>query len=467
MGWKHATDARRRRPHRPTILLENLELRQLLSIAAVNNASLDSSTGAAAVRAQYDVDGAGLTAAVIDTGIDYHNANLGGKFGDGGVVTAGWDFGDNDADPDASTWQHGTSVAGLIASRNPNASGVAPGANLAALKVFDSSNRSSFTKIADALQWVLDNHEKYNITVVNLSLSDNNNYVRDWFTDNGGVEDRISSLVKQLRDAKIPVVAASGNSFSGYQGMGFTAIIPDTLSVTALDSSNQSLLASAQRLGSDLGGKSATDLAAPGQGLRTLDGSSGTATVEGTSFSAPVVSGAVLLLQQIYQKRFGTLPTVDQIEGWLKQGSTQVRDSVTGISVNRLDIAKAASLIPNPNPTPTTPVTPVKPTPTPPVVVPPTTPPVVTNPNPTTPTTPTTPEPPKQPDPVTETPPAQPSDDPPTSTPTDNGGTSGNGSSGNGSTGNKPSKPGDALLAILKDRLRLNTLRIQGVWRAR
>ena len=54
----------------------------------------------------------------------------------------------------------------------PATSGVAPGVNIVALRVTDSTNTASLTSIANALQWVINNHAQYNITAVNMSLSD-------------------------------------------------------------------------------------------------------------------------------------------------------------------------------------------------------------------------------------------------------------------------------------------------------
>ena len=90
----------------------------------------------------------------------------------------------------------------------------------------------------------------------------------------------------------------------------------------------------------------ATDLAAPGAGFVAPSGDNQLANVDGTSFATPLVTGSVVLLQQIYQSRFGTLPTVDQVTGWLEHGSDPIYDPVTGITIGRLDIPKAASLIP-------------------------------------------------------------------------------------------------------------------------
>ncbi len=273
----------------------------------------DPIIGAAQTRSSYNVDGAGMTVAVIDTGVDYNNSALGGSFGPGSKVIAGYDFADNSSNPMATSSQHGTAVAGLIGSDDPNDLGVAPGVDIVALRVTDSSNTANLTSIANALQWVINNHAEYNITAVNMSLSDGNNYAQNWFAEGGGAAEQVTSLINQLTAMNIPVVAATGNSFNGQQGEGFPAIVANTISVTATDLSGN-LLANAQRLGSSIGGASATTIAAPGGGLTAPSGDSGTSSVEGTSFAAPLVTGSVVLLQQIYESRFGTLPSVAQLE---------------------------------------------------------------------------------------------------------------------------------------------------------
>jgi type VI secretion system secreted protein VgrG len=411
MTWNPAA-RRTRRERLPR--LEPLETRQLLSLApslapepstprpassataGAENASFDALIGASAARAQYGEDGSGLAAAVIDTGVDYTHPALGGAFGPGHKVEGGLDLAMGDPDPRAETWSHGTMVSGLIASGASDASGVAPGADVVALRVFGNDNQGSFGLIADALQWVVDHHAEENISVVNISLSDGGNYTSNpfLFSQVGG---RIRGLIGQLRDLNIPVVAAAGNSFDGQaQGMGYVAILDKTISVTASDASDH-LVGNAQRLG----GASGTDLAAPGSGLLTTSESGGFTRAEGTSFAAPLVSGAILLLQGIYESRFGRLPTVDMIEGWLKAGAKTITDPATGIAIGRLDVAKSASLIPGaPTPPPTTP----EPPPSDPVDNPAPTPDPVEAPAPNP--TPPTPEPPAKPDPVDEPPPA-------------------------------------------------------------
>ena len=327
--------------------------------------------GASNARSTYGVDGHGYSVAVIDTGVNYNHEDLGGGLGAGYKVTAGWDFSTNSGDPMPS-WQHGTGVAGLIAGSDPASPGVAPGANIVALRVFGSDNSSSFSRVADALQWVVDHHDQYNITVVNLSISDGNNYTANNFGQDGGSGQRITNLIQTLTSKNIAVVAAAGNSFNGSQGVGFTAIVPETISVTASDASDH-LVGSAQRLGKAQGGASATDLAAPGAGLFAPVQGNDFATVDGTSFATPLVSGSVVLLQQLYQQRFGSLPTVAQVDSWLQAGADQIHDDATGIDIGRLDVAGAAALVPQATPAPVAP--PVVVTPpvvvAPPVVVPP------------------------------------------------------------------------------------------------
>ena len=70
-----------------------------------------------------------------------------------------------------------------------------------------------------------------------MSLSDGGNYAHNWFAQDGGVGEQITNLIGQLQTMNIPVVSAAGNSFTGQQGEGFTAIVAGVISVTATDTS--------------------------------------------------------------------------------------------------------------------------------------------------------------------------------------------------------------------------------------
>jgi type VI secretion system secreted protein VgrG len=375
----------------PSVHLEPRTLLAAAPLAGLANPSFDDALGARAVRLAYDVDGSGLAAAVIDTGVDYTHPELGGRLG--GKVT-GRDLAEGDDDPRADTWSHGTMVAGLIASTDPRASGVAPGAGLVGLRVFGDDNRGSFDRIADALQWVLDHHAERNISVVNVSLSDGSNSALDWRSDDGWIGQRIAGLVDALAERGIPVVAASGNRFAGREGMGFLAILTDTVSVAATGADGR-MLGETQRLSDAVGGAAATDLVAPGQGLLTTGENGATTPVDGTSFAAPLVSGAILLLQAIHRARFGSLPAVADLLGWLRDGARPVRDDATGATFRQLDIAGAAARIPNPaSPPPTTNAPPAAPTPSIAASPPAPAPPPATSPTPLPPASAASPSPP-------------------------------------------------------------------------
>src|SRR4051812_35081733 len=101
-----------RRDACPTVKLEGLEARALFAMWG----PADTLIGLDAIRANFpNVTGAGQTIAVLDTGIDYNDTALGGGFGAGHKVIAGWDFVNDDEDP-MDTFGHGTEVASVIAA---------------------------------------------------------------------------------------------------------------------------------------------------------------------------------------------------------------------------------------------------------------------------------------------------------------------------------------------------------------
>ncbi len=336
---------------RPAI--ESLEGRTLLSGMDIIEA--------AATRSTYGVDGTGLTAAMIDTGVDYTNPALGGDgFGPGHKVNDGFDFSKGVSNP-YPVQPHGTSTAGLVASTDPTNPGVAPGADITALRVFDDNGGGNFDYVAQALQYVIDHHVQDKITVVNLSLSDGGNYSYNFFSNDNSIGQKLEGLIQQLDALNIPVVAATGNSNDGSQGEGFPSILPGVISVTGSDVNDQ-ILPDAQILGPG-NGNAQTTLDAPASGLTAPTSDKQWTTVEGTSFAAPLVSGSIILLQQIYEKRFGTLPSVSDVEAWLQGGATQIHDSQFNVNIGRLDVLKSAALIPQAPTAPTPPAPPTPPTP--------------------------------------------------------------------------------------------------------
>ncbi|GAA3635773.1 S8 family serine peptidase [Microbacterium awajiense] len=213
-------------------------------------------------------DGSGVRVAVLDSGIDYTHANLGGPgdvdfyntcfagasapvtgacadyFGPGAPkVKGGWDFvGDawpngavvEDANPiDApgvAPWNggHGTHVADIIGGRSADGThlGIAPGADLYAVKVCSSVATScNGVAMLQGLDWSLDPNGDGDISdavdIVNMSLG--SSYGQD--------QDDSSFAAANLVHAGIVVVASAGNSADRPFIVGSPSSAPGVISV--------------------------------------------------------------------------------------------------------------------------------------------------------------------------------------------------------------------------------------------
>lgn len=312
-------------------------------------------------RLAYGVNGAGLTAAVLDTGIRASHHDFTGRV----VAQVNYtsDNGGNSGNANDGDG-HGTNVAGIIAA-NADHTGMAPGASIAALKVLDNSGSGSFTDIDSAISWVIANRNTYNITVVNLSLGDGGNYTT-WTSD------AFRTKLQTLRNAGVAVCAAAGNDFLGHnsaQGMGYPAILPETVSVGAVYDANvgpftyadgsaafstaaDRICPFSQRLHPNVSTTNRTDIFAPGAPITSagITSDSSSSTDHGTSQATPMVAGVILLIQDYYKRTTGALPTVDQLEKWLRASAKTINDgddendNVTNTGLNFLRIDALAAL---------------------------------------------------------------------------------------------------------------------------
>ncbi len=243
-----------------------------------------------AAEAYAGLTGAGQTVAVIDSGIDYTHAALGSGFGDGFKVVGGYDFVDNDNDP-LDTFGHGTEVAGVIAADEFIADGVrhrgiAPDAKLVALRI-DGDGGASIpdSRIEQALQWVIDNRDTFGITIVNISYG-TGHFDEDTISEVYGDE------LLTLTDLGVSVVSSSGNSgIDSGPGIDTPAADPNVISVGSVDPND--VISSFTERGSVM------DLLAPGEFVYTTLRLGGFGVVDGTSFAAPFVAGAVALMRSL------------------------------------------------------------------------------------------------------------------------------------------------------------------------
>lgn len=120
--------------------------------------------------------GRGVTVAVVDSGVEAGNVHL-----KGALVPGYTSFGDGSARPDDDLFGHGTAIAGLIAARQVEGSGVvgvAPEAKIMPVRAFESapedgqSSRDlvapSAASVSAGIRWAAD----HGAQIINVSLSD-------------------------------------------------------------------------------------------------------------------------------------------------------------------------------------------------------------------------------------------------------------------------------------------------------
>lgn len=297
--------------------------------------------GVTASRTSYGFTGAGQTVAVIDTGIAYDQYALGHGYGAGHRVVGGWDFAENDANPydDGPAGFHGTHVAGIIGSSDSLYSGVAPGADLVALRVFDDQGNSNFAWVESALKWVHQHRNDFAnpITTVNLSLgtSWNANTVPNWAT--------LEEEFAQLKTDGIFISVAAGNSFSTYKtpGLSYPAASPYVVPVASVGDTG---------LLSGFSQRNMRVIAAPGEHIMStvpdwLFGGNGVPNdfmqASGTSMASPYVAGASVLLRQAMQFAGYQNITEDTLYNTMYNTADLVYDSATSASYHRLNLQRA------------------------------------------------------------------------------------------------------------------------------
>lgn len=215
-------------------------------------------------------DGTGKTAWIIDSGIDFTHPDLNAdasrsKSFISGVTSASDENG------------HGTHVAGIIGAKNNSEGmlGVASGASLVALRVFNKDGEGTLSSIIQALSYINSNAKAGD--VVNMSLG----------------EDEVSAILDQqvqnTASKGIFVAIAAGNdSKPATQFSPGRANGENIYTVSAVDSLDN--FASFSNYGND-----AVDFAAPGVRIPSTYLNGKYAIYSGTSMAAPHVAGLLLL----------------------------------------------------------------------------------------------------------------------------------------------------------------------------
>ena len=231
--------------------------------------------------------GAGVTVAIIDSGVDGSIAELNGVvIGGTDVSGLGSSDGQTPVAGDDDDGEHGTLVGSLLAGRGTGDGtgliGVAPEASLLSVSVAFGSTRSSVSnddQIAQGVRWAVDN----GADVINMSLTSNTLYWPESWDD--------AFLYAFQND--VVVVAAAGNRGSGTTEVGAPATIPGVLTVAGVDrNKSASFDASSQGI--------TISVAAPSEKLVGVMPSSTYVQWDGTSAATPIVSGLVALVRAAY-----------------------------------------------------------------------------------------------------------------------------------------------------------------------
>ena len=219
--------------------------------------------------------GIGVTVVVMDTGVVLHPELQGRAVLFQDFVNERRDFYDDNG--------HGTHVCGIIGGRRI---GIAPECNLIVLKVLDQTGNGNVIYSMRGFRWILENQEKYNIRIVNISMGMKQG------TNHLG-EKRILRGVETLWDMGIVVVAAAGNLGPREGSITIPGASQKIITVGASDIEHSGR-------GSVKDNLWKPELVAPGSNIFSCnaDYEKGKLYINksGTSMATPIVSGAAALL---------------------------------------------------------------------------------------------------------------------------------------------------------------------------
>lgn len=252
-----------------------------------------------AAAQKYGYTGKGVTVAVFDTGLYTNNIKFAGR------ILPGWNlFANNGAGAAGVTTDngvHGTFVSGIIGASTanwPNLYGVAPNSKIMPVQIIDANGSVSGTdaQMAKAINYATNNGAR----IYNNSW--NSNYTAAEINDAGLIRSWLSGEITAWQSAALKgnlIVFAAGNYAK--KDPGFYATLP---SITTGLTTNWVTVVAIDQTGALASYSNACGIAAkycmaaPGSSIISTYGSNNWGSGSGTSFAAPIVSGAAALMME-------------------------------------------------------------------------------------------------------------------------------------------------------------------------
>jgi type VII secretion-associated serine protease mycosin len=277
------------------------------------------------IRAAWNTTrGAGVTIAVIDTGVDGTVPEL------QGAVISGADFsglgaadGQTPVGP-ADERDHGTMVASLAAGRGTAGDGgvigAAPAATILPISIgFGEGSTTSDDQIAAAVRYATD----AGASVINMSLTRN---TLEWPTS-------WDDAFLYAMDHDVVIVAAAGNRGSGTTVIGAPATMPGVLTVAGVDSAGTASF-DASTQGITIG------VAAPSEDLVGAVPGGGHVVWNGTSGATPLVAGIAALVRAAHPD-LDAANVIERIVSTARDAGTPGTDPIYGYGL--VDAAAAVN----------------------------------------------------------------------------------------------------------------------------